>query len=1039
MTEDMKDKTPEDVKVQDAEDSAFEARLEVFTSTIKERLQKGSDYLTQEENVLVDLIKGGLETLKHAIEDPEEKEVTWENPWVEARYPVEWDWERGGLLFSTPDLPESVFDALFKGDVDPRELALSLPVREVMSLHLVKAYFPMFLQTMTKQVAIHVKGGEPVGYFFLDPKVKEELDALPTQEERDARMGELMEPFSIGGLVISEERSAVVSFGEIPPSLEEWEKTIENKLEDLPQLTFTGDVEGLPFRGSVVLNFHPLVVDEDKKEAYFPIVTGLVFAPTEEPVPEKWRDISEWAKAELALGPVSWSEKDREALWRLLLGDSIEELRKKLKPEVEEEVRAVQFFTPKEPEEATAALVPVSIGAPPPERRPTPGVAFGRTIASVQAMNILKDAYKVRLPKKWSKLPRWEKLMEDEVRDIQEEEGDRAFEDLRKTTGDKDQRGPLLRRVTKADGRQEVILTAEAQVRLRRRVGLGRGYVGIDKYGQERLFKLFVLGRGGLLEVSLSWHGLAGPLVDEWRSELKKQAEELARDLKKEAPLFAELDEEKRKRVDSLLSQITLWEDGRRVMEAILGQVGKQRRNPVEIPAESFRILFWPKKARSRDWPQNWKQRVEGALSALVALTFNVKTYRAETVRAYGSMVGQWVYKPLGPGAHGDGVYIIDVSSGFIGCLQVFQSEKQLLRSGREAVTFHFTKDLTKEERKARGWTKGEKAVDTFVSFDAGRSFYNAAAGLTSTQENLLHFIETNITLRKNTARKGNKSAQVHPKAKDADLPRLYGTDFCPLLPEGQKFFGALGHFTRNAEAGFTLWGTPSRPARHPGGLLFHMGHTLPSGSARAKRAEVVTKALEDIRAVVVDYLGGIVTGYNNGEWKTFQNFTALEEKTLTRRLRIFFFLPEDWEAKRRAKWEETTGRRVTEDVAEAERETWEKETEEGVLGSQIASEETGFRGWPLHDRLRAMMKRRGLRQKDLAPLFGVSPPVITYWLKGTEPEEDGKVHGLPIPEDVAPLVVRWVETGVSPTAEELKDINARRALKRPGKKKGKN
>jgi len=52
-------------------------------------------------------------------------------------------------------------------------------------------------------------------------------------------------------------------------------------------------------------------------------------------------------------------------------------------------------------------------------------------------------------------------------------------------------------------------------------------------------------------------------------------------------------------------------------------------------------------------------------------------------------------------------------------------------------------------------------------------------------------------------------------------------------------------------------------------------------------------------------------------------------------------------------------------------------------------------------------MVQRKLRQKDLASMFGVSAPVITYWLKGTEPEEDGVVRGLPIPEDVAPLIVR--------------------------------
>lgn len=1055
MTEETKDRTlfsPEDP----AEAEALQKRLDAFLSAIGSwLLRREKDRWEHWEEGLADLVFNGLNALKQYIEDPEVKEVSWESPWAEVRYIVEWDWERGELRFKIPDLPDFITEALAKGE-DPEELAKDPEVQKVLMENVGRPYLPLSLQVITKEVAVQLKGEQVAGFYFLSADVKNELDELPTDEERAARFKSLLEPNGIGGLqVITEEGPpfivtpytwAKIKTGTSP----ELAETIEKKLADVPEMAFTGEVQGVPYKGSVVMMFHPLVVDEDKKEAYFPVVTGLVFGLIE-PVSEKWQDIGEWAKADLALGPAAWEEKDREALWESLLVGLVDELRKTSKVPAEEEAHVKDTVLEVQSAHHVVKTSPITLtiqapsptiittGAPPRERRPTAGVAFGYALASAQAMSIIRDSHKVRLPKKWSTLKRWEKLVDEEVRDIQEEEGDRAFEDLRKTTGDREERGPLLRRVTKSDGRELIVLTAEAQDRLRRRAALtGRGYIGIDKWGMERLFRQYEIGRGGLLEVSLSWQGLAGPLVDEWRSEKKHETEELARDLKKEAPLFAELDEEKRKRVDHRLAQLSLWEDGRLIMEAILGQVGKQRRNPVEIPAEAFRVLLWSKKAKSGDWPPNWKQRVEGALSALNALTFDVRTYRTETFRTYGSMVGQWTYKPLGPGDHGDGVYIIDVSSNFMGCLRVFQGDKIRLRSGREAVSFFFDKDLTPEERKALGWGKGEKATDTFVTFDAGRPFYNAAAGLSSTQGHLLQFIELNITLRKNTARKGNKTAQVHRKAKTADLPRLYGTDFCPLLPEGQKFFGALGRFKRNPEAGFTLWGSESRAARHPGGLLYHMGHTLPSGSARAKRAKAVQKALEDIRAVMVDHLGGIVAGYHGGEWVAFEDFGGLDERTLTRRLRIFFFLPEDWEATRRAKYEETTGRRVTEDVAEAEREAWGEDAEERPLGSEVATGETGFRGWSLHERLRAMMIERGLRQKDLAVMFGVSAPVITYWLKGTEPDEDGKVRGKAIPEDVAELIVRWVETGVPPTVEELEAMRARRE-KKPGKKKAQN
>ena len=1046
MTEETKDKPAEDVKDPETltpEEAVFLSRRDAFFSAV-ERIVNETRPFFQVKNPLADLVHDSLFTLKKYIEDPTVKEVSWESPWVEARFAVEWDWERGGLRFTPPAMPYKIMEALIRGE-DPERIARTDAAIKFMADCVLLPYLPTTLQYLTKQVAVHVKDGKTAGYFFLDPKVKEEVDALPTQEERNARMTSLLEPLSIGGLeVISEEGKPVI----LTPYFKspEWAKDLERRLQNIPQMIFKGEVGGVPFMGSVVIVFHALVVDEDKREAYFPIMTGLVFGMIE-PIPEHWSDISEWRSWDLSLGPSTWHEEDREVFWKMLLVDLVERIREIKEPEEEPEeekrvIRQVQCFESKETTEAAREPAPSSspaalfpIVAPAPERRPTAGVAFGHALVSAQAMNIVKDAHKVHFPKKWSTLQRWEKLMEDEVRSIYEEEGDHALEDLRKTTGDREERGPLLRRVTKG-GKESMVLTAEAQDRLRRRAGLGRGFLKRDPYGQERLYRLFELGRGGLLEVGFSWQGLAGPLVEEWRNDLKRQAEAEVRELEKEAPLFEDLDAEKKERLEGLLSRINLWEDGRRIMETILGQVWKQRRNPVEIPAEAFRVLLWPKLAMTRAWPQNWKQRVEGALTALNALTFEVKSYHAKREpKGYGSMVGEWWYKPLGPGDHGDGVYIIAVTPGFMGCLDVFQSGKTRLRSGREVIVFDTAKELTKEEKEKLGWVKGGKPEDTFVTTDAGEPFYAAAAGLTSTQENLLRFIESNITLRKDPARKENKAAQVPKRAADAHYPRLYSSSFCPLLPEGKNYFGALGHFKRTPEAGFTLCGSESRASRHHGGLLFHMSHKLSAGAARAKRAAVIKKALEDIKTVAVDYLGGIVVGHDKVKWTALEDFKGLDERTLTRRLRLFFFLPEDYEAKRRAKWEETTGRRVTENPEEAERETWEKE--EKALGSEVVTEKDGFRGWPLHRRLRAVMVQRKLRQKDLASMFGVSAPVITYWLKGTEPEEDGVVRGLPIPEDVAPLIVRWVESGEVPTAEELAALKARRAVKSPGKRSG--
>lgn len=1012
------------------EAEALEARVHTFfTETLPLMVNKAHGDAVKEDplvhvRILTDILVGGLLSLRHYIEDPEETEVSWTNPWTELRFTVEWDWDHGGpVSLRDEDIPpeamRAVMEALRKGE-DPFKVAQ----KDVASLGaslLSDTLIPSVLHGLTNFVAVHVKNGKEEGCFFLDPTVKETLDALPTMDERAEMMETLLRPFSFGGLEAEDENGEPVLLTPLdheeaepgtvlPPWLEEAEK----RSKDLPKILFHGEAGGVPIKGSVVIMVHPLVVDEDSREAYFPIVVGLVFAPVDGDV-------------ETTVDPSTWPAEDVEEFWKAIL-----EAPKKPLEIMEEEERAkkaAERGEGQEPETAqeppvlpSTALVPT--GAPSPERRATAGVAFGHTVASAQAITIVHEAHRVHLPRKWSAIPRWDALVDQEVRDLREEEGDRAFEDLRRTTKNPEARGPLLRRVQKAGGKEVVVLTTEAQDRLRRRAGLGRGYLDVDRYGQERLYRLFEVRDGGLLEVGLSWMGAAGPLVDEWRAEFKRRAEELGRELK-EPSLFAELDEEKRVRVDRLMANLVRMEDGRRIMEAILGQVGKQRRNPVEIPAEAFRVLLWPERAKTRKWPKNWKQRVEDALTALHALTFSFRTYHTTQSRGYGSMVGNWYYHGLGPGDHGDGVYRIDVSSGFIGCLQVFQSGKQSLRTGVDAISFHFTKDLTKEERAALGWGRGRKPEDTFVTFDAGRAFYSASAGLTPTQENLLRFLEARVTRRGDTARTGNKAAQVHRRAKDAKESRLYTSAFCPLLPEGQVFHGALGNFTRNPEAGFTIAGAESRAARHAGGLLHHMGHALPPGAARTQRAEVITRALVDLHAVVVDYLGGVVVGHEGKRWVPLENFRDLDERTLTKKLKVFVFLPQDWEEKRRTQWEELTGRRVTEDPEEAERETWDGETIP-ELGGEVVTEKDGFRAWPLHLRLRATMRDRDLRQKDLAAVFGVSEMTVSYWLTGKKP----------IPQDVAPLAVRWVENGTPPTAEELAVLAVRRS-KKPGTRKG--
>ena len=104
--------------------------------------------------------------------------------------------------------------------------------------------------------------------------------------------------------------------------------------------------------------------------------------------------------------------------------------------------------------------------------RPTVGVSFGKAMASSNTMLIVNAAHQVRLPQKWSDIPRWSDLVRAEIGRIQIQEGDRAFEDLCKATGNPNGRGALLKRRYKAGGAAEIQLTSESEWDLKRRVGL---------------------------------------------------------------------------------------------------------------------------------------------------------------------------------------------------------------------------------------------------------------------------------------------------------------------------------------------------------------------------------------------------------------------------------------------------------------------------------------------------------------------------------------------------------------------------------------
>jgi hypothetical protein len=207
-------------------------------------------------------------------------------------------------------------------------------------------------------------------------------------------------------------------------------------------------------------------------------------------------------------------------------------------------------------------------------------------------------------------------------------------------------------------------------------------------------------------------------------------------------------------------------------------------------------------------------------------------------------------------------------------------------------------------------------------------------------------------------------------------------------------------------------------------------------------RGDVVKKALSDLKAVVVDYLGGHVIGKLSAKdrvggttehWIPLERFGDLGEDRLCKRLKIFMFLPKNWNERRKALFAEKIRQKPTENPLEAEAAAWGTVTPEtSGAGKIFKGPEDSWRGLALPERLDAARKYRNLQRKDLARIFGVSSPAVTYWLKGLKLGEDIR-DAKSIPNDLATLMVRWIETGREPTSDELAALPSRSRAPRGG------
>lgn len=937
-------------------------------------------------SALLEWAYSALRHLRRFLEDESEPNVSWANPYVELHVPVT-NW----TPTSTPTPPTE--EEATGGDRGAVSRALARGI--IADLRFRVPYLltnEIVLLEESVEVLHREDGtGTASAECLLSPGLKAELDALET-DERLRAIDRLLRPFTLGARVEGDDRA----FPGLAP--EDLTTTVPNPAD--PER---------PVQVSLLLQFHQFMKEGERVS--FPLVVGLVFHPLNLPLGE--------GEEPVFPDVASWSEDAHATVWEAL-DALLRGIPGKIRPP------ATEPSAPTAPEEAPLPGLETAMPVAP--KRQTAVARYlheGHTRIDKRAAEFVAHVEGLTLPRKWTSIRKWEDLANEEIGRLHDEHGDDAFVDLRSRTRDGNARGALLGRRYKADGKEEFLLTKEAEEALLATVGhkgFRRVYQDEDGLRREYLVKRFRAGTGHL-EARLSWYGQAWPLVEEAKNREEGNLKALQESLR-QADLFENLDEAVQKELDSRLRFMESIRDARLVMDVILHRFGRDGENPLHVPAWELRTLLECEK------DEHGFRRIRGCLRALQEVRYSLDargTGSGTSRRVFGPFLGEVSYVPRGPGEHTDGDFYLNIQPGFLGCLRVFGTSHYKIKDAHKVLAYDWRKDLSKDEKEELrgGFVKG---------FSALAPYYDKAKGFTHAQRRLRAWIEQNITRRKDHASSLTRATKVKPSATDADEPRLYGRSFCPLLPEGELFHGALGHFKKNPERGRTLWGTSTAPTQtggaHSSGLLQEMGLYLHRGAARARRAETVRKALEAFRAVVEEAYGGHVLARRGTQWLSFEEAAKLQEDELTKRTAWCFFLPPDWRERRAAALEAYHAERydrgevpylvkVTTDPAVAA-------NANAARTGEHAGGDVGLVSEPLRLRLFAARKDRKLSQAAVGKLFGVSQPVVALWERGTERDENGKA-GKPIPAELAPLVLRWVDTGKAPTAEELASRKTRR------------
>lgn len=900
-------------------DEQLSQRWELLTGPLARQAWRRSD----DERIftVLELALRNLRALKDALEGEQGPSVSWESPWIEAQYPIGWDWKWHGEIFSPASEPDTAHLGSWQW-------------------HLERSLGFCVFHFLTHGVAFLRRAGAYLP--LLPPQVRAELEATPEEDRREYL------DMHLRGFWFS----------------------------DPLFMRFEGRVGKHRYDVAAVLEIHPLVLDEDGRRAYHPVVTGLRFT---------------------AGDPHTWTPRERRIFWTRILKQTAAHV-DRLRPQAPEPLYKSTDTPPlleMEPEPTVLETLPEPVILP---RRTFP-LPMGPALVDRETHEVLTATVHTRgLFRNWSELPVLNEEVRKEAERIYREEG---LEGLKQRKGG-------LRQAP--DGTDEPYLAVDSRTvkDLMLALGMRSGYRRLDESTRDvlasggareyacRVFR----SPQGYVEIGLSWDSLAGPWMDEWHVELERRValrEQEIQQLKTQADesLFPEVQQAEIRRlqqvVDQASAQIRIWKRGHAVMGLVMGQVFHQRSNWVVIPADAIRMALWD--VEGSDPPQNWKQEVDNVLASLATVTFSVRGLDGETLRGFGRFVGEVWYEdhpilvrrgdesnpPAPPQSVGRNQYLMDVQPGFVGCLQVFRSGASELDGPAQKTIFDWAKPLSQQERgrlKGSGTDRSaSERAGSYVSFDPARILAHGARDFSTTQRALDDTLEREITLNWITPPGRRRQRVLNAQG---GTERLYSSDDCPLLTDGQLYVLAGGN-GRRAGSGYTVGGRRSVLRR--AGWLEMVGGYGAERSDPKQRSQAARRFLDDLEIVVEEYYGGVVAGYDQGQWISLDAIRELGVQEIMN-LNVRPFLPADYRERRRQTIRER-GIEVHDTPEELHR----------AISRQVTVSA---------ERIRFARRDRRLSQQALADLLGVHQTMISQI-------ETGK---RPVPEELRDAIERWLAGG---------------------------